>query len=43
MAAGDAQRVWFEQMVERLRDRWHPGMSFDALISLRDDFDAMLR
>jgi len=43
MAAGDPQRVWFGQMVERLRDRWHPAMSFDALISLRDDLDAMLQ
>jgi hypothetical protein len=43
MAAGDAQRVWFEQMVEQLRDRWHPDMSFDALIALRDDLDAMLQ
>ncbi len=43
MAAGDAQRVWFSQMVERLRDHWHPDMPFDALISLRDDLDAMLQ
>ncbi len=43
MAAGDPQRVWFGQMVERLRDRWHPDMSFDALISLRDDLDSMLQ
>jgi hypothetical protein len=43
MAAGDPQRVWFAQMVERLRDQWHPAMSFDALISLRDDLDAMLQ
>jgi len=43
MAAGDPQRVWFGQMVERLRDQWHPDMSFDALISLRDDLDAMLQ
>jgi hypothetical protein len=30
-------------MVERLRDQWHPDMSFNALISLRDDLDAMLQ
>jgi hypothetical protein len=43
MAAGDAQRVWFREMVERLRDQWYPEMSFDAMISLRDDLDATLQ
>lgn len=38
-AAGDPQRVWFREMVERLRDRWHPDMPFEAMISLRDDLD----
>jgi hypothetical protein len=33
MAAGDPQRIWFGQMVERLRDHWHPDMPFDALIT----------
>ena len=43
MAAGDAQRVWFPEMIERLRSQWHQGMSCDALIELRDDLDAMLQ
>lgn len=43
MAAGDAQRVWFPDMVERLRVRWHPDMLFGAIVSLRDDLDAMLQ
>jgi hypothetical protein len=43
MAAGDAQRVWFPEMVERLRSQWHPGMSFDAIVELRDELDAMLQ
>jgi hypothetical protein len=30
-------------MVERLREQWHPDMTFDALISLRDGLDAMLQ
>ena len=42
MPAGDAQRVWFTEMVERLRSRWHEGMSFEALIELRGELDAML-
>jgi hypothetical protein len=42
MAAGDAQRVWFPEMIERLRSQWHQGMSFDAIVKLRDDLDAML-
>jgi hypothetical protein len=43
MAAGDAQRVWFPEMLEQLRVRWHPDMPFAAIISLRDDLDAMLQ
>jgi hypothetical protein len=43
MAAGDAQRVWFPEMVERLRSQWHQGMSFDALVELRDELDAILQ
>jgi hypothetical protein len=43
MAAGDAQRVWFPEMIGHLRSRWHEGMSCDVLIELRDDLDAMLQ
>jgi hypothetical protein len=43
MAGGDAQRVWFPEMIENLRSRWQEGMSFDAIIDLRDDLDAMLQ
>jgi hypothetical protein len=43
MAAGDAQRVWFPEMIERLRVEWHQGMSCDALIELRDELDAQLQ
>jgi hypothetical protein len=43
MASGDAQRVWFPEMVETLRSEWHRGMSFEATIELRDELDAMLQ
>lgn len=43
MAAGDAQRVWFPEMIERLRSRWNQDMSLDALVVLRDELDAMLQ
>jgi hypothetical protein len=43
MAGGDAQRVWFREMVEQLRDQWHPGMPFEATISLRDHLDTALQ
>src|ERR1700730_647648 len=43
MAAGDPQRVWFPEMIERLRSQWHQGMSFDAIIKLRDELDEMLQ
>ena len=43
MAAGDAQRVWFQEMIERLRSQWHRGMPFDALIELRNELEAALQ
>ena len=42
MAAGDPQRVWFAEMIEKLRVEWRPGMSFDSLIELRDVLNTML-
>jgi hypothetical protein len=29
-------------MIERLQSRWRPGISFEALVELRDELDAML-
>ena len=43
MAAGDPQRVWFPEMLARLRCEWNSQMSFPALIELRDSLDAMLQ
>jgi hypothetical protein len=43
MASGDAQRIWFPEMIGRLRSQWHQGMSLDAVVELRDDLDAMLQ
>jgi hypothetical protein len=43
MAAGDAQRVWFPEMIERLRSQWHQDMSFEAIIELRHELDATLQ
>jgi hypothetical protein len=42
MAAGDPQRVWFQEMVDTLRSKWHRDMSFEAIIRLRDELDGML-
>jgi hypothetical protein len=43
MAGGDAQRVWFPEMIETLRSQWQAGISFGAVINLRDGRDAMLQ
>ena len=43
MAAGDPQRIWFEEMVDTLRSKWHRDMPFEAMIRLRDDLDGMLQ
>ncbi len=42
MAAGDPQRVWFPEMIEKLRAEWRADMSFESLIELRDSLDSML-
>ncbi len=43
MAAGDAQRVWFEEMVDTLRSKWQRELPFEDLIRLRDELDEMLQ
>jgi hypothetical protein len=43
MAAGDAQRVWFPEMIETLRSGWRLGMTFEATIELRDGLGATLQ
>lgn len=43
MAAGDASRAWFSEMVEALRCDWKPHMPWDEIIALRDRLDAMLQ
>jgi hypothetical protein len=43
MAAGDAQRVWFDEMIDRLRLKWHREMHPEELIQLRDELDQMLQ
>jgi hypothetical protein len=42
MAAGDAHRVWFPEIVEHLRLRWRDDLSIEALLGLRDELDDML-
>jgi hypothetical protein len=43
MAAGDAQRIWFPEMIEVLRSEWQPEMPFEALVALRDALEEMLQ
>jgi hypothetical protein len=43
MAAGDPQRIWFEEMIDALRSKWHRDMPFEDMIRLRDDLDRMLQ
>ena len=42
MAAGDASRTWFSEMVATLRQEWKSEMSWEQVITLRDRLDAML-
>jgi hypothetical protein len=43
MAAGEAQRVLFPELIDWLRSQWYQGMSFDAIVDLCDDVDTMLQ
>jgi len=43
MASGDAQRTWFPKMIEMLKDAWHPELSLEELIALRDRLDKTLQ
>jgi hypothetical protein len=36
MAAGDASRTWFSEMVETLRQEWTSEMSWEQVFALRD-------
>jgi len=42
VAAGDAHRVWFPEMVKHLRLRWRDDLPMEALLGLRDELDDML-
>jgi hypothetical protein len=43
MIEADAQRIWFPEMIDHLRERWQQSMAFDALVQLRDDLEVMLQ
>jgi hypothetical protein len=43
MPAGDPQRTWFREMIDRLRDEWYDGMPFPTFIALCESLDAMLQ
>jgi len=43
MASGDAQRIWFPEMIEMLREGWNSSMSCGDLISFCDRIDATLQ
>ena len=42
MPAGDPQRTWFPEMLDVLRTRWRADCSFEQLIALAGELDAML-
>ena len=42
MAAGDASRTWFSEMVETLRQEWTSEMSWEQVFALRDRLNSML-
>jgi len=43
MPSGDPQRQWFPEMIEMLRQRWAPELSWDDLALLAARLDAVLQ
>lgn len=43
MPPGDAQRQWFPEMIEMLRQQWDPKLSWDELALLATRLDATLQ
>ena len=43
MASGDAQKVWFPEMIAILRQAADPAMSVETVLVLRDRLDATLQ
>jgi hypothetical protein len=43
MASGEAQKVWFPEMIALLRKAADPFMSVDAMLRLRDRLDTTLQ
>src|SRR5262245_31673701 len=43
LPAGDAHRVWFPEMVARLRSVWDQAMPLPELVGLCDDLNGMLQ
>src|SRR5947207_15341060 len=43
LPAGDAHRVWFPEMVARLRSAWDEAMPFPELERFCDDLNGMLQ
>jgi hypothetical protein len=37
MASGDAQRVWFPEMLDELRRRWSASLTWDEVVRLCED------
>jgi hypothetical protein len=42
MAAGDPQRTWFPEMIQKLRLEWNESMAIPDLVTLCDSLDSML-
>ena len=43
MAAGDANRVWFSELVKMLRTGWDPSLNWEEAMLLRTRLDGLLR
>ena len=43
MAAGDASRTWFAEMIDMLRAEWHSSMAWPEFIELTSRLDTTLQ
>jgi hypothetical protein len=43
MASGDANRIWFPEIISLLKNRWNASMSWDEMIQIRNSLDETLQ
>ena len=43
MASGDANKIWFPEIITKLKTDWNASMSWEEIIQFRDNLDKTLQ